>query len=182
MAVDWSIDSGWEILTIVSLGFGIILAIFKIFEVVRKKRYDEKMEELRIKEIESKIPKDAKIQFIKIAFKPQKRRYFSYSFDFIINLQFIVRNMGDFDTIVTLHKIEFYVLKTVGWSYNYFDEIKSIKGTKVFELAPKDKVTYTLENCKLEKYNIKKYYLRIDYSYINKDGKEVRRKTGYLHP
>ncbi|MHA1556554.1 MAG: hypothetical protein ACTSPM_06410 [Candidatus Heimdallarchaeota archaeon] len=158
MALDWSIDSGWEILTIISLVIGIIslvvgivLAIFKIYDIVTNKQREKK----------SNRPKEPKIQFVNIEL------YSNYSKFYALRLD--IRNMGDFKTTVYLKKITLTAKQEI-----LRDLVKSIQRFKKIEIGAKGTKKFESKQIFLNMFGSpKKCSVKFHYSYLDSNGNKI---------
>jgi len=168
MAIDWSITSGWEILAIISLVVGIVLAIMKIYDIVTKKRREKQLDIEKKIDKRTKLPKDPIIQFVNIELYDRFSKFRDLSFD--------IRNMGDFNTTVYLTKI----ILDVKQDY-VRDFTKSIQDFKKIDIGAKGKKSFVSENIHLDTFgSLKKCRIKFQYSFLDRNGKKIETTSKIL--
>ncbi len=103
--MDWSIDNGWFIISLVSIIVGTVYSVLKIIDLIRKWRHEKKA---------------LKRMGPKISFVNNRARFSICENNLcVFKLKFEIRNDGDYDTSVYITAYDIWTVQnTQDYSYN----------------------------------------------------------------
>lgn len=99
--MDWTVDSGWFIFTMILLFANIIYIIIRSWDIIRRARKEKREEKQKaIVSSKKKLQKEIDIQFVNL-----RAKVFEDPFYVNIDFSFDIRNMGNYETTVHLNEI-----------------------------------------------------------------------------
>jgi len=170
--MDWAIDSGWFIFTLISVVANIIFIALKSWEIIRNYRKDKKLENEKKITITRQLPKEPKIKFTSIDASV------GLATDRFVNLTFEIRNLGDYDTTVTINIAEF---TAKGW-LNLPTKAKSTMIERIDLEAKGRKKDCKMNFQLLDDFapNWKEGKVKFHYMFITSEGKEKDSKSKWI--
>lgn len=168
--MDWILTA--LIISLIANVFGIPLAILKSADIIRKWRKEKSDDYNKQIELKQKIPKEPLIRFINIDASV------GLLLERLIILKFEIRNMGDFDTTITIHKAE---LKAKGLG-RFPVSAKSTLINRIDVKAKKKKTDCRMQFSLLDRFatNWAEGKVKFHYIFITSAGTEKKRTSKWI--